>query len=240
MFLNILDKLRFFKKKREKSQFEEFICGLNIDFSNISLYKTAFRHRSVIPENSSIESNEILEFLGDSVLNLIVSNILFNQFPQENEGFLTSLKSKIVSRKYLNELATKLSLEEYIETRLKDTKNSNILGNTLEALIGAIYLDKGFDYTKYFFYKNIYQTYIDPKKVLDENKNYKSLLLEWGQKNKISIEFRFLNSQKNGNNQMFEMAVFVNESIVSKAVALSKKEAEQKAAKKSYYILTNK
>jgi ribonuclease-3 len=151
---------------------------------NLSLYRLAFRHKSVAQavKKGVKNSNERLEFLGDAVLGSVVAEVLFKMYPYEDEGFLTELRSKIVSRNNLNALARKLGLDsliQYDNRMVNSTRQGSLLGDAFEALIGAVYLDKGYDFTKGFLINRIIKAHIDIHTLEQTETNFKSKLIEW-------------------------------------------------------------
>ncbi|MGL4994284.1 MAG: ribonuclease III [Bacteroidales bacterium] len=202
---------------------------------DIELYDLAFVHKSssVKREDGKWINNERLEFLGDAVLDAIVAELLFQNFKNKKEGFLTNTRSKIVSREMLNNIALGLGLDKFIivsdRTR---TQNSSIFGNALEALIGAIYLDKGFEVTKTFVCKRMIAPYVDLTIVADTEINFKSKLIEWGQKNKVSIAFDLIDSYNGEDNRpIFVSEVKLEGLSAAQGIGSTKKESQQEASK---------
>lgn len=203
----------------------------------ITCYIQALRHHSAsntVHKNGSRDSNERLEYLGDSVLNTVVAELLFNKYPYKNEGFLTEMRSKIVSRESLNDLAIKIGLSQIVQYDKRaigiHTKNS-IFGNALEAFIGAIFLDGGFSLARSFILKRLI-THIDLDQLQHTEKNFKGRLIEWGQKQGSTVEFDTIedNSRKQ---RLFTVYVKVNGEMLGEAEHISKKKAEQLAAEKA-------
>ncbi len=224
IFKNI--KYFFYKKERNFFLFLKDIIGFYP--RKLSIYKLAFLHKSVASKN-----NERLEFLGDAILSSVVADFLYKKFPYKKEGFLTKIRSRIVSRNNLNFLAKKLKLYKFMTfLNVKDSKN--IYGNTLEALIGAIFIDKGYEKTKKFIIKKIIDKYIDLNEIQKKDINFKSQLLELVQKNKkeMFFETKLYIFEKN----KFISKVFVNNEELGIGFGSSKKEAEQKASKESLKI----
>ncbi len=210
----------------------------------ISCYIQALRHHTAsttVHKNGSRDSNERLEYLGDSVLNTIVAELLFNKFPYKSEGFLTEMRSKIVSRESLNDLAIKIGLSRIVLYDKRaiglHTKNS-IFGNALEAFIGAIFLDGGFGLAQKFIITKII-THIDLDTLQHTEKNYKGRLIEWGQKNNTSVEFETTenNAQKQ---RLFLVKAVIDSELKGQAEHISKKKAEQLAAEKACESLSIK
>ncbi len=201
---------------------------------NIKIYKTAFQHKSLLNESSEdLQSNERLEYLGDSILNSIVAEYLFKKYPQEHEGFLTKMRSKIVKRRTLNEIAEKMELDmllrEYNNTRI----SSSMLGNAFEALVGAIYLDKGYKRTKIFLIQKVLQRHLDLSSLEKFDDNYKSQLLEWCQKTGKSVDYRVMEKYKQRNRDRFKVEVLVDGEHAATGEGFNKKGAEQRASAKA-------
>jgi ribonuclease III len=203
----------------------------------IACYTQSLRHHSAsatIHQNGSKDSNERLEYLGDSVLNTVVAELLFNRFPYKSEGFLTEMRSKIVSRESLNDLAIKIGLSHIVMYDKRaigiHTKNS-IFGNALEAFIGAIFLDGGFNLAKKFILKRLI-THIDLDTLQHTEKNFKGRLIEWGQKQNNAISFE-TNEEASGKQRIFTVKAIVGGNLAGSAEHVSKKKAEQMAAQKA-------
>jgi ribonuclease-3 len=203
--------------------------------SNISLYKQAFRHSSAASEvkKGVKDSNERLEYLGDAILGAIIAEHLFKLFPYKDEGFLTKMRSKIVSRSQLNQLSLKLGLNKFIEASLERGSQSNsINGDAFEALVGAIYLDKGYAATRSFILNRIVKNHIDMDEVENKETDYKSRLIEWAQKEKKELRFVLVEEVGEGNDKQFVMEVNIDGESKGHAQHFSKKKAEQYAAEK--------
>jgi len=201
---------------------------------NIFYYELALTHKSASiyhNKNYSI-NNERLEFLGDAVLNTIIGEYLFHKFINENEGFLTNLRSKIVNRHSLNEIALKLQIIKMIKQQHDlDVMTSNIPGNALEAIIGAIFVDKGYKFTKQVVLNKIILPYVDWNDLIENETNFKGKILDWCQKNHLTIEFKCEPISTNKKLQGYQAEVFINHRLAGKGQGLTKKEAEQQAAK---------
>lgn len=197
--------------------------------NNLSVYDLAFRHVSA--SDTANKSNERLEYLGDAVLDSVVAEYLFKKFPIRGEGFLTETRAKIVSRKKLGALARKLQLQDYMEYNQKNVIiNDNLLGNSLEALVGAVYLDKGYKHTCDFIINKLLKVHIDLDELLKTDINYKSRLLEWCQKNNHVVEFHLLDEKTlRNNNKIFVISLHLDGELVSKGSGGTKKTAEKKA-----------
>ena len=203
---------------------------------NIFLYKLAFRHRSQAIElsNGSRISNERLEYLGDAVLSAIVADYLFKMFPYKDEGFLTEMRSRIVSRVQLNKLSQKLGIDTLI---LVNSESNNVYrsmkGDAFEALIGAIYLDKGYNFTRKIVVQKVIKQHFDLEELENNNTNYKSRLIEWSQREKRVVEFVTLNEVGQGYNKQYVVDALVDKVSMGKGRDYSIKGAEQDAAMKA-------
>ncbi len=203
--------------------------------NDLSIYEQAFLHRSssMKAEKGKWVNNERLEFLGDAVLDTIVADILFVEFPNKREGFLTNTRSKIVQRETLNKLAIELGLDKLVVSSTKRTSHNNYMyGNALEAFVGAIYLDQGYDVCKQFVLEKMIKPYIDLETVSRKEVNFKSKLIEWAQKNKVSIEFDLIESfVDHDNNPVFQTRVTLMGIEGCVGTGYTKKESQQNAAK---------
>lgn len=204
---------------------------------NLSLYKLAFFHKSVAPELKAGKkaSNERLEFLGDAILDAVVADYLFKKYPFEDEGFLTELRSKIVSRKNLNHLAGKMGLDKFIKSDNRaNVKHNSIIGDALEAMIGAIYLDKGFLSTQKFILVQLIRNHIDVDELQEQELNFKSRLIEWVQKERKVLRFDVVSETDMGSRRLFVINAIVDDTVMGTGQDFSKKRAEQLAAEKAY------
>lgn len=198
----------------------------------LSLYELAFTHSSATPARAGAgQSNERLEFLGDAVLGSIVAAYLYRYFPYQTEGFLTAMRSKIVSRRQLNKLAEHLQLQPLIrQSRKSNSQAKSISGNTLEALVGALYVDRGYQTCCWFVEKRLLAPHIDLDELSQKAASNKSALLEWAAKEKRSVSFNKLEESGKSHERLYEMAVFLDETLLAKGQAHSKKKAEEHAA----------
>lgn len=206
------------------------------------LYKQAFSHSSVVKntKNNAQECNERLEYLGDSVLGMVIAEYLFKKYPNKDEGFLTEMRSKIVSRNSLNEIALKLGFDGmmFFDYKIIANPNPSIYGNALEAFIGALFLDRGFIYTKNFIYKTIIHGHLDISELEKTDNNYKSKLLEYVQKKKISsISYEVLQEENRGSHRVYTVGVKIGNKLLAQATDVKKKNAEQKASEIALEIL---
>lgn len=203
---------------------------------NIDLYKTAFSHSSQphrSPKGGRKVNNERLEFLGDAILEAVVSDLVYHHFENKREGFLTDTRSKLVQRSTLNDLASDMGLDRLIRTGARgQSHNSNIGGNAFEALIGAIYLDRGYRTCKKFVEKRILRKFVDIDDVAHKEVNFKSKILEYCQKNRIVSEFKLKNIDKTEvNSPVFRSILSIEGVMVGEGKGYSKKESEQQACR---------
>jgi len=210
---------------------------------NLSLYRLAFRHKSVAQnvKKGVKNSNERLEFLGDAVLGSVVAEVLFKLYPFEDEGFLTELRSKIVNRGNLNQLARKLGFEQLIQydsRMVNSTRQGSLLGDAFEALIGAIYLDKGYDFTKNFLVNHIIKSHIDIHTLEQTETNFKSKLIEWCQRHGKDITFELIENQDGESNKLFTVRASVDGEIMGQGKEFNKKNAEKLAAERACEALS--
>lgn len=235
---------KFFKpiSREEKELAQSIVHTLGLKPVNITLYQLATQHSSVAKENigGKKDSNERLEYLGDAILSSIVADYLFKKFPYKDEGFLTEIRSRIVNRETLNHLGGKLGIQELVEyndTRKHAQAYKSILGDTLEAIIGAVYLDKGFGPCKRFVINSVLLPHLDIDKIIKVNPNFKSKVIEWAHRNGQTIRFDLLNVIENKHYKEFVAQVFIDEKPYGKGTAFSKKRAEQEAAESTCKML---
>jgi len=241
---NILLKIRLLSKARKEPYFLFYkVLGFYPD--KIEYYQLAVRHKSVsIPtENGCNLSNERLEFLGDAVLNSVVTDILYRRYEDEREGFLTNTRSKIVKRDSLNKLALEIGLDKLIQvTKYVNTHtNNNIYGNALEALMGAIYLDYGYKQCKKFVEQRLFKGFINLEKVAEKEVNFKSKLIEWCQKNKLEMEFILVSeTMSRSNKHIFLSSLIIQGKTICEGSGPSKKESQQNVSRIAFEtILSN-
>lgn len=223
---------------------EEFILAmkkiLGYRPKKISFYKEAFTHSSLKKVNSqgNPKNYERLEFLGDAILGAVIANYLFKKIPSGDEGYLTQMRSKIVSRDHLNELGKDLDLIVFVKSSVPNTNfGDNIHGNLFEALIGAIHSDRGYSFTEKFIYRFVIEPYVDIERLEGKITSYKSVLIEWSQKNKKRIKYNVYEDTGNDTLKHFSVKLLVDQNLVSKGRATSKKKAEEIASKRAYYKL---
>lgn len=210
---------------------------------NIEIFKKAFLHRSANrrDKNGDPMNYERLEFLGDAMLGTIISKHLYNEVPQGDEGYLTKMRSKIVSREHLNELGKDFDLIKYVESRIPKTHfGDNIHGNVFEALVGAIYLDRGYVYCEKFIHDRVIVPYVDIEQLEGKVISYKSLVIEWCQKQKKTFNYNVYEDTGNDTLKHFAVKLSIGNHVVAKARATSKKKAEERASKRAYFALQDK
>lgn len=203
--------------------------------ANLAIFKLAFSHRSNSTDEApyAMQNNERLEYLGDAVLGSIVGEYLFKKYPNADEGFLTKMRSKIVKRKSLNKLGDKMGLDVILSEHNNTRLSRSMLGNAVEALVGAIYLEKGYDSTRRYVVKRILMNYVDIHELEHYDDNYKSQLLEWCQKNGQSVNYKLLARYKYEKRDRFKVAVMIDGKKLATADDFNKKSAEQTASEKA-------
>lgn len=199
--------------------------------SHISYYRLALMHRSK-PEDVT-DSNERLEFLGDAILGAIIAEYLFKKYPYQPEGYLTELRSKIVRRETMNNVALRMGLNKLVQYNKNDRglSRSHIFGNALEALIGAVYLDKGFIKTRNFILNQIVREYIDLDTMESTDTNYKNQLLSWAQRNNHVLSFDTLDEKMDAARKLFTVGIVLDGELFASGTGFNKKEAGQVAAR---------
>jgi ribonuclease-3 len=211
---------------------------------SLKLYEIAFIHRSatfVMPDGKKV-NNERLEFLGDAVLDAILSDYLFEKFPDASEGLMTKIRSRIVNREALNDLALSMGINSILISNVNAANPSrNLYGDALEALIGAIFLDKGFRKTKKLFINKVLNRFLDLEEIVRTDPDYKSLVFEWVQKNKSNLVFTYNEEYDFGQKKsLFSVRLLIDRQELGEGQGASKKEAEQEAAAKAWKVLVNK
>lgn len=242
MINNIIDRIKLpFRKEKE------LYCSLHsvIGFypHNISIYKQALLHKSAAKRNAKGRpvNNERLEFLGDAILDAIVGDIVYRHFDGKREGFLTSTRAKIVQRETLNRLASEIGMTDLIMSHgHTSSHNSYMEGNAFEALVGAIYLDQGYAACMRFMQRRILKQLINLDKVAYKEVNFKSKLLEWGQKNRVNLEFKLIDQKREKNSPLFTYQVLIEGLEAGKGSGYSKKESQQLASKLTLQSLRRK
>lgn len=233
----VLPFIGFFSSDKKLSVSIKNIFGFYPE--NVCLYQLAFRHKSASREiiNGLRMNNERLEYLGDAVLSSIIADFLFKKFPYKEEGFLTEMRARIVSRSQLNRLSKKLGIDQLIKSGLSYNHGKSLHGNAFEAFVGALYLDKGYNYAKKIVVKRVIEIHLDIEKIESEDHNFKSQLIEWSQKEKIPVEFKLIEEIGNGYGKQYLVEVVINNKVYSNGRDYSIKGAEQFAAEKAIEIL---
>jgi ribonuclease-3 len=209
----------------------------------IRYYKKAFIHRSTskIDTEGNPINYERLEFLGDSMLSSIIAAYLFYKAPAGDEGYLTKMRSKIVSREHLNELGRDLNLVQFLDSKVPIQHfGENIHGNLFESLVGAIYIDRGYTYCEKFIQKRVIVPYVDIAKLEGKVISYKSLLIEWCQKEKKTFHFDVFEDNDSSGERLFGVKFSIDNKVIAKARATSKKKAEEKACQRAYFAFQDK
>lgn len=205
---------------------------------NVHLYRLAFAHKSLKVRGdvkNKLYNNERLEFLGDAIIEAAISDIVFHHFDDKREGFLTITRSKLVQRDTLNKLSSELGLDDLLHAATRSSgHNSNLGGNAFEALVGAIYLDRGYTYSKWFLKKRILDQHIDIDKMAYKEVNFKSKLLEWCQKKRVVVDYQ-QDSDNVGKScsPLFISSLFLEGTSISSGKGFSKKESQQNASKEA-------
>lgn len=238
MFRNIYNRIRLFALSR-KEPYCTFYNLLGFYPNNITLFQQACRHRSVARNNKLQGDNERLEFLGDAILNAVISDILFKTYDTKKEGFLSKTRSKIVKRETLNHLAVEIGLDKIVEISLQSqSHNNNTYGNALEALIGAIYLDQGYDKCRKIIEEKIIIPHINIDEIARQEVNFKSRVIEWCQHYHIPYEFDTENTSCDEfKNLIFHARITIAGQVLGEGSGYSKKEAQQEAAHQAYQTI---
>ncbi len=234
---NISAKIRLLFR-RDKKPYLQLKGILGFAPKKISFYETAMRHKSLGHKDGSHVNNERLEFLGDAVLGCAVADILYEKYPTRQEGFLTTLRSKLVRRDMLNKLAKQMGLAELVNYSGKKTSahNSYMNGNAFEAFIGAIYLDQGYKRTLYFIKERIYKKYVDIEKVAKTEENWKSKIIELCQKYQLDFAFEMISEKmlQDNTTTRFTSRLCIEGIFCGHGEGYSKKESHQEAARQAY------
>ena len=240
MIKKIYKKIRAIPRKG-KEPFLSFYNIVGFYPHDISLYQQAVAHKSssIRLHDGKWVNNERLEFLGDAILDAIIADILYKKFDTKKEGFLTNMRSRIVQRETMNKLSVDLGLDKLLETSTRNVAhNTNIYGDALEALIAAIYLDQGYRVAKKFVFDTLIKKHLDMEDVVKNEVDFKSRIIEWGQKNKIDVRFDMVKSYYDEeHNPIFHSIVVIAEIETATGVGYSKKESHQKAAEKALKLI---
>jgi len=210
---------------------------------DLMIYEAAFIHRSAshtLPNGQRI-NNERLEFLGDAVLDMILSDFLFEKYPDGSEGFMTKIRSRIVNREVLNQLAVSMEINKLLVSNISSGHiTKHLYGDALEALIGAIFLDKGFRKTEQFFIRKVLEKYLDLKTIVITENDFKSLVFEWVQKKKHTLTFTYNEEYDfDFKKSVFTTILYIDKEVFGKGQGDSKKEAEQEASRQAWERLND-
>jgi ribonuclease-3 len=224
---------RIFTSSADKQLVMQLEHLLGFTPKHVSYYQQALMHRSQ-PEEVT-DSNERLEFLGDAILGAIIAEYLFKKYPYQSEGYLTELRSRIVRRETMNNVALRMGLNKLVQSKKHDRglSRSHIFGNALEALIGAVYLDQGFIKTRKFILNQLVKEYIDLDTMESTDTNYKNQLLSWAQRNNYILSFDTLDEKTEGTRKLFTVGIMINSELFASGTGFNKKEAGQVAAQKA-------
>jgi len=230
---------------RDKEFYAFLKKQLNIKARNLQLYELAFLHRSAsltLPDGS-IVNNERLEYLGDAVIDSIIADYLFRRYPNEREGFLTRMRSKIVNRGHLDSIANRMGLAQVVVARATsvETMKKRICGEVFEALMGAMYLDRGYEKTLQYITGHVLEKYVKLEHLIQTETDFKSRLIEWGQKYRLQVAFEPIEDkrEKSKKGQYFSIQVTISDVPIAKGSGKSKKEAEQMAAQRTLNFISN-
>ncbi len=220
--------LNIFKRENPLSRQLEHIIGFKPRYLNY--YELALMHRSKTDDVAN--NNERLEFLGDAMLGAIVAEYLFKKYPSQPEGFLTEMRSRIVRRETLNNVAMRMGLHKLVQYNKNDRglSRSHIFGNALEALIGAVYLDQGFEKTRSFILNQVIKPYVDIATIESTDTNFKNQLLSWAQKNNYHLSFDLLEEKVESNRKVFTVGILIDGELIASGSGFNKKDAGQVAA----------
>lgn len=230
--------IKYLFSNQEKELYKQFKIVTGRRPNNLSLYERATRHVSAAETNPKgiKDSYERLEYLGDSILGMVVAEMLFRKFPFKEEGFLTELRSKIVNRESLNNLSKRIGLKglvKYQKHKGAGISHKSVYGDSLEALIGAIYLDQGFKFSKWFIEHRLIQPHFDFEELARTTTNYKSKIIEWAQGENKTIRFVIVQTNEEAKDKQFVAQVIIDETAHARGFGFSKKKAEQNAAQRT-------
>jgi len=229
--------------KRNGNFFMELTKILGFKPKNVKYFRKAFTHRSMNTKDTKGNpfNYERLEFLGDAMLSSVIASHLYLEVPSGDEGYLTKMRSKVVSREHLNELGKDLKLINLVESKIPAGQfGDNIHGNLFEALVGAIFLDRGYKYCEKFIFKRVIIPYVDIETLEGRVISYKSLLIEWCQKEKKTFGYNVYEDTGNDDVRHFSVKLSIDEKVISKARATSKKKAEEKASKRAFFAFQSR
>ncbi|MBE7696384.1 ribonuclease III [Tenacibaculum finnmarkense] len=238
--MNFLRRIVKPQNKEDEIFYYELKKLLNFKPVKLSHYKKAFTHRSLklVDKKGRPINYERLEFLGDAILGSVMASYLYKKAPEGDEGYLTQMRSKVVSREHLNTLGKDLNLIRFVKSNVAPEHiSNNLYGNIFEALIGAIYLDRGYNYCLEFIYKEVVLPYVNLERLEGKISSYKGYVIEWCQKNKKKYKFESFEDSGNQAKKHFSVTLHINDKVTGKGMATSKKKAEEIAAKRAYFAL---
>ncbi|CAL2087219.1 ribonuclease III [Tenacibaculum dicentrarchi] len=228
------------QNKEDEIFYYELKKLLNFKPIKLSHYKKAFTHRSLklVDKKGRPINYERLEFLGDAILGSVIASYLYKKVPEGDEGYLTQMRSKVVSREHLNTLGKDLDLIRFVKSNIaQEHISNNLYGNIFEALIGAIYLDRGYNYCLEFIYKEVILPYVNIERLEGKISSYKGYVIEWCQKNKKKYKFESFEDSGNQAKKHFSVTLHIDGKVTGKGRATSKKKAEEIAAKRAYFAM---
>ena len=248
MLAKIINSVKFLFLSSSEKELYAAIYGIlgvwprNIKYYKIALMHKSLGHRDINPKTKRLGrriSNERLEFLGDAILDAVVGDLVYRRYKGKPEGFLTNTRSKLVQRETLGRLAQEMGLTKLIMASGRSVQHNNYMGgNAFEAIVGALYLDRGYDACMTFWNQRVMGKYLNADKIAYKEKNFKSKLLEWSQKNKVQLEYQMISQTQDENGSpVFEYAVVLNGIVCSDGEGYSKKEAQQNASEKTLNML---
>ncbi|MCG8894032.1 ribonuclease III [Tenacibaculum finnmarkense] len=238
--MNFLRRIVKPQNKEDEIFYYELKKLLNFKPVKLSHYKKAFTHRSLklVDKKGRPINYERLEFLGDAILGSVMASYLYKKAPEGDEGYLTQMRSKVVSREHLNTLGKDLNLICFVKSNIAPEHiSNNLYGNIFEALIGAIYLDRGYNYCLEFIYKEVVLPYVNIERLEGKISSYKGYVIEWCQKNKKKYKFESFEDSGNQAKKHFSVTLHINDKVTGKGRATSKKKAEEIAAKRAYFAM---
>lgn len=241
--MNFLRRIVKPQNKEDENFYYELKELLNFKPIKLKYYEKAFTHRSLklVDSSGNPINYERLEFLGDAILGTVIASYLYKKVPYGDEGYLTQMRSKVVSREHLNTLGKDLDLLKFVKSNVAINQISeNIHGNIFEALIGAIYLDRGYNYCHQFIYEQVILPYVDIERLEGKISSYKGYIIEWCQKNKKKYSFDSYEDTGNQDKKHFSVRVTIDGIMIAKGRATSKKKAEEIASKRVYYAMQDK
>lgn len=234
-------KIPLFKKRKSNEELlviRFVLSQFGYKPQNISFFIQALTHKSSLTDHEQLAANERLEFLGDSILDAVVASFVYHKYPEIDEGQLTKIKSRIVNRKSLSAIGERMGIRKHlIYSQGRSINLAGLEGNAFEALIGAIYLDGGFEKTQKVLQNTVFKKHLNLNKLLEEELDFKSALFIWCQRKKLALAFILSNEQIIEGKVVYEMSVQINQAIYGKGKGNSKKEAEQAAAKETLALM---